>query len=351
MLAESIKSGFYKEIRRERRLPDLGEVLVNEGQQVEPADVIARMEMVDEILLIDLADSLGIKLGEVEGSLVRQPGEILLKDDVIAWVEGAIPRLVRAPINGKFVTLHRGCAVFEVCLRTFEVKAGMQGVVESIIPGYGATLLASGLVLQGFWGNGSAGAGRLRVLPLSWFGAFEKSMVPAFDSDEIIVLGGTCTQDVLAYLGAQNPAGLVLGSIESGLIKEIRGLNFPVVILDGFGELEPNPWVLETLQPLDGKTTSLNATLLDRLTGMRPELMINLEDGSRDYPQENKVKLRVGQKVRLFSGKQSGKLGKIIELLDVPYHFACGIELPAVSVKLTDGEKVKVPQQNVIVLH
>jgi hypothetical protein len=164
MLVDVYRASLLREIRRERRLPVPGDVLVNEGQKVEPLDVIAEAELPDQIYMVDIAGSLGVDVLDVKHFLVRQPGEMLYEDDVIAQVEGAIPRLVRTPIAGKFAALHQGQALLQVGYETIQVQAGMDGVVQSVIPEFGATLVTSGLLLQGVWGNGRMGAGELHIL-------------------------------------------------------------------------------------------------------------------------------------------------------------------------------------------
>jgi hypothetical protein len=49
MLVDVCRASLLREIRRERRLPVPGDVLVNEGQKVEPLDVIAEAELPDQI--------------------------------------------------------------------------------------------------------------------------------------------------------------------------------------------------------------------------------------------------------------------------------------------------------------
>lgn len=345
-----VRSGYQKEIKRERRLPMLGEVLVNEGQLVELSEVIARAELLDKILVVNLAERLGINPDEVEDCLVRKPGESLLEDDVIAWIEGTIPRLVRAPIDGVFAALHQGCAIFEADKRVIEVCAEMHGVVESIIPGFGATLVTSGLLLQGVWGNEKVGAGRLRVLPLSWFEPLEKSMISSIAPDEIIVIGQSPMGSELERVLTQNPSGLILGSINPKLIKMILGLDIPVLVLGGFGTFEPDSLILELLQPLDGGLTNLNAKMDCQEKGSYPEAIISVERNELGKELELNRVLSIGQRVRLLSGKHAGELGETTELLDEPHRFESGLDLEAAVVNLANGKKVTVARQNLLMI-
>lgn len=350
MLPDVYQSGFIRKIQRERCLPLIGEVVVNEGQQVQATDVVARAELLDKILLVDLVNSLGINLDDIESCLVRQPGEMLLEDDVIAWVGGTIPRLVRTPISGKFVSLHQGSAVLEAGTDFLEVYAGMEGVVETIIPGYCVVLASSGLLMQGVWGNGLVSEGPLRVLPLSWYEPLEKSLITSINPGEIIAIGRFGEPGALEQLMAQKPSGLIMTTIKPRLIPQCKGLNIPVLVLQGFGDWEPDPWILENLQPLDGKIASVNTEMGGRLSGQRAEVIVPLDRDEMDEALDIKTKLTFGQQVRVLSGTQAGKLGEITELVDKPYLFESGIELLAATVKLANGEEVTVPLQNLIIV-
>jgi hypothetical protein len=147
--------------------------------------------------MVDIAGSLAVDVLDVKHFLVRQPGEMLYEDDVIAQIEGAIPRLVRTPIAGKFAALHQGQAVLEVGYETIQVQAGMNGVVQSVIPEFGAALVTSGLLLQGVWGNGHMGVGELHILEGSWLTRLDDGMISEVEGGQVVAAGQCLDGDVL----------------------------------------------------------------------------------------------------------------------------------------------------------
>ncbi|MBW6465406.1 MAG: hypothetical protein K0B06_02760 [Brevefilum sp.] len=350
MLVDVYQAGLVKEIRRERRLNLPGKVLVNEGQQLEPSDAIAEAELTDQIYMVDIASSLGVEMLDVKHFLVRQPGEMLYEDDVIAQVEGAIPRLVRTPRPGKFAALHQGRAVLQVGCETIQVQAGMYGLVQSIIPEFGATLVTSGLLLQGVWGNGRMGVGELHILDGSWLAPVDAGMLSEVEGGQVVAAGQCLDAEVLDYLAEREIAGLIVESLAPGMMSEAALLPFPVVALQGFGSLPPAPFILELLKPHAGLMICVHAAGFDRLAGERPEAILSLPDGFEGGAMAHRMLLDVGQRVRVFSGEKLGQVGEVTALGDELVTFTSGQRLPAAIVRLGDGLQITVPQQNLVIL-
>jgi hypothetical protein len=177
------------DIQRIRKLNYPGEVLVHEGQQVYPEDVIAETAIPSKVVMVEIASSLGVEINAVKDVLVREPGEYLYEGDMIAQISGTLPRLVRSPVDGRFTGLHQGKAVFEVGHRTIQVMAGMLGVVQSVLPEYGVVISTRGLLLQGLWGNGGLGMGELRIIKDSWSLPLEAAMLADVSQGELIAAG------------------------------------------------------------------------------------------------------------------------------------------------------------------
>jgi hypothetical protein len=350
MLVDVFRASLLREIRRERCLPVPGEVFVNEGQKVEPFDVIAEAELPDQIYMLDIAGSLAVDKLDVKHFLVRQPGEMLYEDDVIAQVEGAIPRLVRTPIAGKFAALHQGRAVLQVGYETIQIQAGMDGVVQSVIPEFGATLVTSGLLLQGVWGNGRMGAGELQILEGSWLTSLDDGMIAEVKGGQVVAAGQCLDRDVLGDLAEREIAGLIVESLTPGMMSEAILLPFPLVVMQGFGMLPPDPFILELLKPHAGQVICVHALGGDRLTGERPEAILSLPDGAEGGTMEHRMALGVGQRVRVLSGEKLGQVGTVTALGEELVTFTSGMQLPAVIVQLSDGQQITVPQQNLVIL-
>jgi hypothetical protein len=200
MLLDVVITGSVSTIRRERRLPLRGEVLVNEGQEVHPEDLVAEASLPGKFYLVDIARGLDVEPRDAQQFLVREPGEYLLEDDVIAQIGGAFHRLVRAPLSGRFTAFHQGHALLEIGRETLQVKAGLIGVVEAVIPECGAIITTQGLLLQGVWGNGRMGSGGLNVVESAWSAPLKVSMLNKAEQGQVLAVGQCSDADTLATL-------------------------------------------------------------------------------------------------------------------------------------------------------
>jgi hypothetical protein len=350
MLVPVVRAGALVEIQRVRKLKYPGEVLAYEGQQVHPGDVIAETILPAEIVMFDIASSLGVDMRAAKDFLVRQPGEYLYEGDMIAQVSGTLPRLVRSPVTGQFNGLHQGKAVFESGYKTIKVQAGMLGVVQSVLPEYGAVLATTGLLLQGLWGNAAVGLGELYTVEETWKRPLQASMLGEVAGQAVIAAGSCLDPDVLTEISGRGAVGLLLGLIAPALIKAARDLPIPIIVLQGFGGGQPDPAILDWLKPQAGKTISLNASESDPLTGMRPEAIIHLDTEVGARMLNVREELRVGHQVRVLSDGMLGQVGKVSALPEGLTLFESGMQSPAAVVQMTNGDVMTVPQQNLFII-
>jgi hypothetical protein len=350
MLLDVLRASSSLAIKRVRRLPLPGQVIVNEGEQVNPQDVIGEASLPSSLVMVDIAQALGVDRVDVKRFLVRQLGDDLIEDDVIAQVEGPIARLVRSPLKAKLVDLHQGQAVLQTGQEVIQVRAGLIGTVESIIPEYGAVLAASGLLIQGAWGNGHIQAGELLVLPESWEAPLKNPLLNSIEKGKVLAVGGFQDAEAFAQCEEQEVAGLILGSLSTHLISKAAALAVPLIVLQGFGTFSPDLSLLRLLEPHTGERVCIHACQVDRLNGMRPEVFIPHEDGGEADLYGIRAQLSIGQRVRLFSGMAMGQSGEVMALGEGPVHFESGLNLPAAEVLLEDGETQIIPQQNLAIL-
>lgn len=350
MLLDVVRIGTGLKIRRERRLSLPGEVLVNEGEELSPQDVVAEVSLPGKFYLLDIADGLDVEVDDAHQFLVRQPGENLMEDDVVAHFEGTIPRLVRTPLPGRFVAYHQGHALLEIERDTIQVHAGMMGVVEAVIPEYGAIITTTGVLVQGVWGNGQIAASELSVLEASWSAPLDGSMIAETDDGRVIAAGQCLDGETLTQLSDGGMVGLIVGSLAPDLIPAALALAVPIIVLQGFGPLPTDPSILDMLKPLDGEMVSVHAAETNRLTGVRPEVIIPQLGEAKDDDLGFRAELGIGHRVRVFSGQDKGRAGKVLAFVDEPPLFESGLQLPAVVVQLNNGERINTPQQNLVIL-
>src|SRR5262245_16525748 len=89
-------------VRKERRLPVAGEVLVRVGSRVEPDDTVAQALLPDSPITIQLARQLGIRPGQVSKRFAKPIGSTLEADEVIASGRRGVRSVqVKSPVAGR----------------------------------------------------------------------------------------------------------------------------------------------------------------------------------------------------------------------------------------------------------
>ena len=129
-------------VRRERRLPVPGRVLVNAGQRVEPSEVIAETTLTAAPLSVDIATDLGVSPAAVSKRLRVNTGAQVERGQVLAQRSGIGTRVSRSPVAGIF-TGYDPATGFGLITRPAEpvsVQAHLKGIVTDLIPHYGAVI-------------------------------------------------------------------------------------------------------------------------------------------------------------------------------------------------------------------
>ncbi len=350
MIVDVLRKASVLEIYRVRKLPLPGMVRVITGESVTAEDVIAQASIPSHVLEIDVATALGVAASDVSLCMMRDVGEELDEGDVIAQSIGAIPRVVRAPVAGRLVAFHQGKVTLATGEYLIRCQAGMNGKVLDVIPEYGAILTARGTLLQGVWGNGKVGSGVLSLVEDSLDRPLEGDMLENLESGAVLAVGFCQDKKSLDNLVAKEVKGLVLGSLSPDLLQYVKALPIPVIVLQGFGLLPPDPISFDLLRTRIGVIASLNAGLPDILNGNRPEVVLLHEE---DKPEEDlgfRSSVLPGQRVQVNSGDHYGQTGVVLDIPNLPTKFESGVvALPAV-IRLENGEIITVPGQNLFIL-
>ena len=350
MIADVLRMASVLNIRRTRQLPFPGQVFVSLGQDVSPEDVVAEALIPNGVLMLDIARGLSVSPSDALTFLVRDVGENLQQGDVIAENHGAFPRLVRMPVDAKFVEFHQGRAVLATENTPFSIKAGLFGSVEEVIPEHGVIISTRGSLVQGLWGNGQIGAGTLSVVDIPGTNVLDSSLLDTLVDDGLIFARLCLHADMLSMFEEKGCKGLVLGALAPELVPLAMNLSVPVVVLQGFGDLPPDPTMMAMFESHGGKMASINALETDPLSGHRPEVIISQVEGEPELELGFRSKLAVDQHVRVLTGKAKGQPGVVIELSSTPDRCESGLMVHLAVIRLQDGESISVPCQNLVIL-
>jgi hypothetical protein len=336
------------EIRRTRTLPVSGQVMVRVGQKVSATDIIAQAEVPAGHLVLDIRRGLRIpKISAADKAVIRQVGDRLEKDDVIAETGGMFSRMVRAPSPGDVVSVGGGQVVLRVRTTVREVRAGFAGTVVEIVKDQGAVIETSGALIQGVWGNGRSDSGLLLVLAKSPDEVIERQQIEVSMRGSVVMAGCCASEDVLRAAAELPLRGLVLASMSSALIPTAAKMNYPIFLVEGFGKIPWNEAAYRLLSTSDKRDVSVCAEMAQGACD-RPELIIPLPVVGQPALETDTFK--PGQRVRIQGAPYTGRIGTLAVLRQGLTALPNGLRAAAAEVHLGDDTRVTVPLANLEVI-
>ncbi len=348
MLAPVIHILGLTNIRRTRLLPVSGKVTVRVGQRVNASDVVATASVATRHILVDVRRGLGMmRAGEAERAIVRMEGEKLQTGDVIAETGGIFSRVMRAPEAGTIVMISGGRVIMESESAPLELRAGIPGVVTEIHPDHGATIETNGALIQGVWGNGQVGEGLLFVLLKSPDDTIARTDIDISLRGAVVVAGHCSDPDVLRYAAELPLRGLILTSMTADLIPVANSVNYPVIVLEGFGKIPLNDAAMRLISTSEKRDVAVTATI-NPVNSERPELIIPLPAESNSPPEM--TYFAPEQMVRIQGDPYRGKIGVIMQIRPGTTTLPNGLRTPAADVRLDKETVVIIPLANLEVL-
>ncbi len=337
-------------VRRARLLPVTGKVVVRKGQKVNPSDVVAEANLAPEHLLLEIARGLGLPAEKADTFIQHQAGEEVSQGDVIAGPVGLARRVVRAPKDGRVVVAGGGQVLLELNRPQYELRAALPGVVTQLITDRGVEIETTGALIQGVWGNGCTDYGVLSVLSHSPQDVLSSDKLDVSQRGSILLSGFCSDPDVLAAAGDIPIRGLILSSMDSTLVPVAARMRYPIVVIEGFGNIPMNSIAYKLLSTSDRRDVALIAEVWDRYEGTRPEIVIPLPpSGQLQLPLEAEI-FAPGQKVRILGEAHRSSTGTITSLPPGLAVLPSGIHAPAAEVRLESGDNITYPLANLEVL-
>lgn len=344
-LSKVIRISPYTLLRKERRLPLPGDVLVQPGAHVEATQVIAQATRFDWTCL-DIARELGVKESDLELFLVRKPGDTVEVGEELAVKKGILPFTsysYASPISGRVAATGMGQLIIETASQKIELTAGLRGTVKDLIPYYGAVLEGKGGLVEGLWSNGKEGTGILKILDEDR----TKALLPE-DLDEgsrglILVCGHLGNPQALEKAAEMEVAGILAGSIHPDVRQQALSMPYPILMVEGFGELPLSSLIFELIRGYERQEASI---LQGDSLSPRPCLFIPVPMELVSTERVSPGVLRVGVKVRISRSPHRAKYGQIKDLPRYEVTLESGYTMPVARVQLEDGTEAEVPLAN-----
>lgn len=352
-------------VRRVRRLPIKGEVLVAVGERVIPSTVVARAQLPGILQTIRVGEKLGLDPKDVPGAVGVKAGDAIAKEGLIAETKGLFGFFRQRVVSEYAGTVEEvsdvtGSILVREPSTPIDIDAYLDGTVAEVMPGEGAVVETRGAMVQGIFGVGGERQGAIRVAVDDPSTPLRDEHVHDTDRGKILVGGSGIAYEAIVRAAEVGVRGLVAGGIRDGDLVRYLGYDIGVAITgneaiplsllvtEGFGFLAMADRTFDLLKSLDGKAASLNGATQIRAGVIRPELVVPLPDAPSEAPDVASFELRVGAAIRCIREPYFGCLGTVTELPPTLVTLESGTEVRVLRARLDeDGEAVTVPRANV----
>ncbi len=359
----------HTSLKRLRRLPIAGEVLVDNGATVGAADPVARTELPGNVQTVNLAGQLGVEPADIDRVLVKRQGDDVEAEEVLAVTKGLFGLFsskALAPVAGtvESVSTVTGKLILREPPIPLEVAAYVDGRVVEVLPTEGVVVETSGSFAQGIFGIGGEAHGTLHVAVDAPDQELTEAHLEKIPAAGAIVVGGSHvsrrTLERARDLGAR---GIVIGGFSDQDLRDFLGYDLGVaitgqedigltlVVTEGFGRMPMAPRTFELLQKNSGRTASLNGATQIRAGVMRPEVIVpRLEDPLEVEAQvgdSQRSGLGIGTLIRVIRQPNFGRIGKVAALPAELQALESEARVRVLEVDFGGGERSTLPRANV----
>jgi hypothetical protein len=309
-------------------------------------DVIAEAIWSREHVLIDVSRTLGISPNAADRLIRVKEGDEVLEDAEIAISKGIMSRTLRAPRAGRVVAAGGGQVLMETGDTALRLRAGLPGTVVDVVPNRGAIIRAVGVLIQGTWGNGRINTGSLLNLTQKEDDVLADSRLDMSMRGSIIIAGMVRDVETLQAAAEVPVNGLILSSISPALLPVARQMRYPIIAIDGFGQVPMNSIAYKLMTSNAKREATINAEVFNHYTGTRPEIIIPLPVSQEPAVPEDILDLESGQTVRMRREPHAGAIGTLGKIRPGLATLPSGLRAPVANVRLENGEQIIVPLVN-----
>ncbi len=354
-------------VRRTRRLPIKGEVMVAVGESVVFDQVVARAMLPGVLQTMKLGDKLGIEAKDVPAACIVKVGDAVEKGQLIAQTKGFLffkGQNITCDYSGTVESISEitGSMLVREASIPVDVKAYIKGKVAEILPDDGAIIEARGAMVQGIFGVGGERHGVIRVAVEGPDQILHADNITSEDRGKIVVGGSGFTFDAIMKATSVGAIGIIAGGVRDKDLTQFLGyeigvaitgteaIDVTLVVTEGFGYLNMAHRTFELLKSLEGKTASINGATQIRAGVIRPEVIVPLDLTGDAQVAGMGGNLDIGAAIRVIREPYFGQLGVVTELPHQLMVVDSGTEVRVLKAKLEGGGEVLVPRANVEII-
>ena len=355
-------------VRKLRRLPLRGEVLVKLGEEVDFETPIAEAMIPGDPQVLNAVAKLGIERGSLEEYMKVKVGDEVKEGQDLAgftamfglwknWLKSPVDGTVEtvSPVSGQIIIREKPVPV--------AVRSFIKGRVVEIMEDEGAYIETDAAYIQGIFGVGGEAHGEIHIISEDPSEKITEAHISGDNKGKILVGGSLVTRDALHAAVEAGVAGIVTGGIIDVDLEDLLGyeigvaitgqeeVGFTLMITEGFGEMAMNPRTLSLLKEFEGQEAAINGATQIRAGVLRPEIIIpHSGEVDTDEGIELSSGMKGGTKIRIIREPYFGALGEVVSLPIELQKVESESSVRVIEIELEGGERVVVPRANVEII-
>jgi hypothetical protein len=354
-------------VRKERRLPLPGDILVEKGAKVNAEDIVAKTELPGNVQPMNVSGLLSIPPEDIPTVMLKKEGDAVKKDEPIAQSKGffgIFKSTVTSPADGVIENISN--ITGQIILREkpipVQVDAYIDSTVVEIIPRQGVIVETKASFLQGIFGIGGERIGQIKVVVDDPKDELGIDLITPECKDKVLVGGSFVTYETLEKAAKAGAAGVVVGGTDDHNLRKFLGYDIGVaitgteqkgvtlVLTEGFGRMKMADRTFNLFRTLDGRKASINGATQIRAGVIRPEVIVPGEVEIEAKKDDLSQGLVVGSYVRVIREPFFGQLGKVTNLPPELQKIETEAKVRVLELELDDGQKAIIPRANVEII-
>lgn len=355
-------------VQKLRRLPILGEVLVNVGDTVEYDACVAITNIRGDPTIVKAALLLGVEPEDLQQYLNKNVGDPVKKGDSLASYSaffGLVKKQVDAPINGVLESISNvtGQLIIRGDPIPVEVDCYIPGKIIEVVPKEGAVVETNAAFIQGIIGIGGETHGAIRIAVDSPEEELTADKITPEDKENVIVGGSLVTIDAIRKGVEVGASCIVSGGIRHDVLKEFMGeeigvaitgqeeLGITLIVTEGFGKMRMSQRTFDLLKDFEGYRAAVNGATQIRAGVLRPEIIIPHEQAVEASDEDSLAAgMTKGTPVRIIRQPYFGSIAAVVSLPIELQQVHSESMVRVVNLELDDGSIVTVPRANVEII-